>query len=66
MQRLVDGAAIDLTNLTGQPCVVIPHGGSTSLGFIGRPFEEHVILALAKAYQDATPYHTNRPPTFVE
>jgi len=52
-------------NLTGHPCVAIPHGGATSLGFIGRPFAEATILALAKAYQDATGFHTNRPPTFV-
>ena len=55
-----------IMNLTRQPCVVIPHGGSSSLGFTGRVFEEATILALAKAYQDLTPYHTNRPPAFVQ
>src|SRR5262249_15612008 len=60
-----DGKALELTNLTGQPCAVIPHGSGTSLSFIGKPFDEATILALAKAYQDATPYHTNRPPGFI-
>lgn len=59
------GLTLDITNLTGQPCVVIPHGGGSSLSFIGRPFEEATILAFAKAYQDSTPFHTNRPPEFV-
>jgi len=62
---VLEGAAGEITNLTGHPCVAIPHGGGTSLGFIGRPFEEATILALAKAYQDATGFHTNRPPAFV-
>jgi Asp-tRNA(Asn)/Glu-tRNA(Gln) amidotransferase A subunit family amidase len=61
-----DGQTLDITNLTGQPCVVIPHGGSTSLNFIARPFDEATILELAKAYQDATTFHTNRPPGFVQ
>ena len=53
-----------ITNLTGQPCVVIPHGGGTSLGFVGRPFSEATLLALAKAYQDGTAFHALRPPAF--
>lgn len=60
-----DFATLEITNLTGQPCVVIPHGGSTSLSFIGKLFDEATVLALAKAYQDATAFHTNRPPAFV-
>ena len=63
--EVLEGAAAEISNLTGHPCVAIPHGGATSLGFIGRPFAEATILALAKAYQDATGFHTNRPPTFV-
>jgi Asp-tRNA(Asn)/Glu-tRNA(Gln) amidotransferase A subunit family amidase len=57
---------VDITNLTGQPCVVIPHGDGTSLSFIGRPFEEVTVLALAMAYQDATSYHTERPPAYLD
>jgi Asp-tRNA(Asn)/Glu-tRNA(Gln) amidotransferase A subunit family amidase len=55
-----------MTNLTGQPCVVIPHGGNTSLSFIGKLNDEATILAVARAYQDATPFHTNRPPAFAK
>lgn len=64
--EIVGGEANGISNLTGQPCVFIPHGGETSLGFIGRPFDEATILALAKAYQDGTPYHTNHPPAFIK
>jgi Asp-tRNA(Asn)/Glu-tRNA(Gln) amidotransferase A subunit family amidase len=55
-----------VTNLTGQPCVVLPHGfnekgNPTSLTFIGRVFGEASMLALAKAYQDATGWHLKHP-----
>jgi Asp-tRNA(Asn)/Glu-tRNA(Gln) amidotransferase A subunit family amidase len=55
-----------VTNLTGQPCIVVPHGfnekgNPTSLTFIGRVFGEVEMLALAKAYQDATEWHLRRP-----
>jgi Asp-tRNA(Asn)/Glu-tRNA(Gln) amidotransferase A subunit family amidase len=55
-----------LTNLTGHPCVVLPHGftkeGSpTSISFIGRLFDEATILAMAKKFQDATDFHLKRP-----
>jgi len=58
-----------LTNLTGHPCVVVPNGfdekGSpASISFIGRLFDEGTILAVAKAYQDATDFHKKHPPLF--
>lgn len=58
-----------LTNLTGHPCVVLPNGfrengTPVSLSFIGRLFGEAEVLALAKAYQEATDFHTRRPPLF--
>ena len=58
------------TNLTGHPCVVLPNGfdekGSpTSITFMGRPYEEGKVLAVAKAYQDATDFHLKHPPMFV-
>ncbi len=72
-----------ITNLTGQPCVVVPIGlrdinqaatatapavtGQTpvSLSFLGNLFDEVSALVLAKAYQDATDFHTKRPPLFI-
>ena len=55
-----------VTNLTGQPCVLVPHGfnekgNPTSLTFIGRVFAEAEMLALAKAYQDSTDWHLRHP-----
>ncbi len=55
-----------VTNLTGQPCVLLPHGfnekgNPTSLTFIGRVFGEAEMLALAKAYQDSTDWHLRHP-----
>jgi len=62
----MENATLYITNLTGQPCVVIPHGGGTSISFIGRLYDEATILSLAKAYQDATSYHVDKPPLFVQ
>lgn len=58
-----------LTNLTGHPCVVVPNGFTsegtpTSISFIGKLYGEAPLLALAKAYQDATGFHLRRPPGF--
>lgn len=58
-----------LTNLTGHPCVVVPNGftdeGSpTSISFIGRLFDENLILAMANKYQSATDWHLKHPPQF--
>ena len=58
-----------VTNLTGNPHVVLPHGfnekgNPTSLGFIGKLFGEAEMLALAKAYQDATDWHLRQPKLF--
>lgn len=55
-----------LTNLTGHPCVVLPHGfnkeGSpTSISFMGQLFGEAKLLAVAKKFQDATDYHLKHP-----
>ena len=55
-----------VTNLTGQPCVVVPHGfnekgNPTSLTFVGRVFGEARMLSLAKAYQDSTEWHLKHP-----
>lgn len=52
-------------NLTGHPCVVVPNGSGTSLTFVGQLYDEARLLAVARAYQEATGFHTNRPSTFV-
>jgi Asp-tRNA(Asn)/Glu-tRNA(Gln) amidotransferase A subunit family amidase len=61
-----DLATLYIPNLTGQPCVVVPNGGATSLRFIGKLYDEATILAFARAYQEATGFHTNRPPLFIQ
>ena len=58
-----------ITNLTGHPAISVPNGfqenGSpVSISFIGRLFAEDRLLVAAKAYQDATGFHTKRPPAF--
>ncbi len=58
-----------LTNLTGNPCVVVPNGFDkknhpTSISFIGNLYDEATLLAFAKMYQDATEYNKQRPPLF--
>ena len=61
-----DAASLAMSNLTGQPCVVIPNGGETSLSFIGKLYDEATLLAFARAYQEATGFQTNRPPLFIQ
>jgi Asp-tRNA(Asn)/Glu-tRNA(Gln) amidotransferase A subunit family amidase len=56
-----------LTNLTGHPAVVVPNGFAqndlpTSITFTGRLYDEATLLAVAKAYQDATDFHLKHPP----
>jgi Asp-tRNA(Asn)/Glu-tRNA(Gln) amidotransferase A subunit family amidase len=63
------GSNLLLTNLTGHPCVVLPNGFDekgcpTSITFMGRLFGEAALLAVAKAYQDATDFHLKHPPLF--
>jgi len=55
-----------LTNLTGHPAVVVPNGWRkektpSSITFVGRLFGEDKVLAVAKAYQDATSFHLKHP-----
>lgn len=58
-----------LTNLTGHPMVVVPNGFSkdgtpTSITFTGKLFDEALILAAVKAYQDATGFQLKHPKIF--
>ncbi len=60
------GGNLSTTNLTGHPCVVLPNGFSskgtpTSITFMGQLFQEAKVLAVAKAYQDATDFHRKHP-----
>jgi Asp-tRNA(Asn)/Glu-tRNA(Gln) amidotransferase A subunit family amidase len=55
-----------LTNLTGQPTVVVRNGFTakgipTSITFTGKVYGEAKMLALARAYQTATNWHTRHP-----
>lgn len=60
------GPNLLLTNLTGHPAVVVPNGyrkdgTPTSISFIGDLYGEDRVLALARAYQDATGFHRKHP-----
>ncbi|MGE5235415.1 MAG: amidase [Acidobacteriota bacterium] len=55
-----------LTNLTGHPAVVLPNGfrangTPTSITFTGALYGEARLLALARAYQEATGFHRRHP-----
>lgn len=59
-------AQLVATNLTGHPAVILPNGfrddgTPVSLTFIGGLFEEAKLLAVAHAYQEATPFHLKHP-----
>ncbi len=63
------GNQLLLTNLTGNPCVVVPNGldktgHPTSISFIGNLYDEATLLSFAKMYQDVTSYDNQRPPLF--
>ncbi len=54
------------TNLTGHPAVIIPNGfredgTPVSITFLGGLFEEAKMLAVARAYQEATGFHLKHP-----
>jgi Asp-tRNA(Asn)/Glu-tRNA(Gln) amidotransferase A subunit family amidase len=55
-----------LTNLTGHPAVVLPSGfredgTPVSITFTGRLYGEAEVLAIARAYQEATGFHLEHP-----
>ena len=60
------GSNLLLTNLTGNPCVVVPdgftkEGNPTSISFVGQLFGEAKLLAVARRYQEATGFHLKHP-----
>jgi len=59
-------ANLVLTNLTGQPAIALPNGFTaaglpTTITFMGQLYEEGKLLALAKAYQDASEFDEKHP-----
>lgn len=66
----IGGDDLTLTNLTGHPTVVVPDGvrekGKNeqpgTVTFTGKLFGETDLLALARAYQQSTTAHLQRPP----
>ena len=65
------GSNLLLTNLTGNPSVVLPNGfrtgdgTPTSITFLGRLFGETELLAVADRYQRETDFHRRRPAQFL-
>jgi len=60
-------ATIPAGNLAGLPAVGVPCGFGrdglpTSLQLMGRAFSETTLLAIAQRFQQATEWHTRRPP----
>ncbi len=60
------GTQLLVTNLTGQPCVVVPNGFSengspVSISFLGNLYDEASPLALAAFYQQLTDFHNRKP-----
>ena len=63
------GRQVAMTNLTGHPVVCMPvgfnqNGLPTSITFLGNLYDEATILAVAKAYQDATEWNKKHPEKF--
>ena len=55
-----------LTSMTGHPVVAVPNGFTgqvtpTGIAFMGSIYGEDRLLALAKAYQEATGFHERHP-----
>jgi Asp-tRNA(Asn)/Glu-tRNA(Gln) amidotransferase A subunit family amidase len=59
------GGTLPITNLTGHPAVVLPHGfvrgTPRSITFLGNLFGDDQALRLGLAYQNATDWHTQHP-----
>lgn len=63
------GNQLLMTNLTGNPCLVMPNGfndqkSPTSISFLGRLFGEAELILLGRAYQEATTWDEGQPEFF--
>jgi len=63
------GNQLPITNLTGHPVVILPigftpEGMPNSITLIGNLYQEATILAVAKAFQDATDFNKKHPHKF--
>lgn len=63
------GNQLLVTNLTGTPCLVMPDGYNdqrtpTSISLLSKLYGEAPLIALARAYQEATAWEDNIPPLF--
>ncbi|MCH8487351.1 MAG: amidase, partial [Candidatus Cyclonatronum sp.] len=64
------GGNLVITNLTGHPTVVVPNGFTetgmpVSITFNAQLFEEGKLLRVADAWQQATGFHRQYPPAFL-
>jgi aspartyl-tRNA(Asn)/glutamyl-tRNA(Gln) amidotransferase subunit A len=58
---------VRLINFVGLPAITVPCGFGADglpvgLQVVGRAMDEPTVLAIAHAYEQATPWHTRRPP----
>lgn len=65
------GGNLQVTNLTGHPSVVLPNrfnedNEPASITFTGDLFDEGTLLAVSRAYQEATGFHKKYPPLFTD
>ena len=65
-QQGATGRHFNMANIAGYPAISVPHGFQESgspaaLTFYGRPFKETEIIAVAKAYQEASGFHLKHP-----
>jgi Asp-tRNA(Asn)/Glu-tRNA(Gln) amidotransferase A subunit family amidase len=64
------GSQLAITNLTGYPAMSLPTGFNTrtnlptSITFLGKLYGEANLVAVAKAFQDATPFEDRHPEMF--
>jgi Asp-tRNA(Asn)/Glu-tRNA(Gln) amidotransferase A subunit family amidase len=66
----LSGPNLLITNLTGNPSVVLPNGFNkngepTSITFNGGLYDEATVLEVAKAYQQATGFNKKHPKMFL-